>query len=53
VWEAYVEYYLKCRTHLSFGKDAPVARSVATPADGEIAPIPKLGGLHRYERRAA
>jgi putative transposase len=51
---AYVEYYLKSRTHLALNKDAPVSRSVATPADGEIVAVPHLGGLHhRYERRAA
>jgi transposase InsO family protein len=51
---AYVEYYLKSRTHLALNKDAPVSRSVATPADGEIVAVPYLGGLHhRYERRAA
>jgi len=51
---AYVEYYLKSRTHLSLGKDAPISRSVAAPGDGAIGAIPHLGGLHhRYERRAA
>ena len=33
---AYVEYYLKSRTHLSLGKDAPMSRPVASPSDGEI-----------------
>jgi len=51
---AYVEYYLKSRTHLALDKGAPVFRSVATPAGGEIVAIPCLRGLHhRYERRAA
>jgi putative transposase len=51
---AYVEYYLKSRTHLSLDKDPPVSRLVATPTDGAIVAIPHLGGLHhRYERRAA
>jgi hypothetical protein len=54
VLHAYVEYYLKCRTHLSLDKDAPVSRPVAIATDGAIAAIPHLGGLHhRYERRAA
>ncbi len=54
VLHAYVEYYLKSRTHLSLDKDAPVSRPVASPSDGEIVAIPQLGGLHhRYERRAA
>jgi hypothetical protein len=51
---AYVEYYLRSRTHLSLGKDAPVSRPVATSTDVAIVAIPHLGGLHhRYERRAA
>jgi len=51
---AYVEYYLRSRTRLGLSKDAPVSRSVATPADGEIVAIPCFGGWHhRYERRAA
>ena len=54
VLNAYVEYYLKSRTHLSLGKDAPMSRPVASPSDGAIVAIPQLGGLrHRYERRAA
>ena len=54
VLRAYVEYYLRSRTHLSLQKDAPVPRQVASPADGDIMAIPHLGGLHhRYERRAA
>ncbi|HJZ73341.1 MAG TPA: integrase core domain-containing protein [Vicinamibacterales bacterium] len=54
VLHAYVEYYLKSRTHLSLAKDAPVSRSVAPSEDGRIVAIPQVGGLHRrYERRAA
>jgi putative transposase len=54
VLRAYVEYYLKSRTHLSLAKDAPISRAVAPPGDGEIVAIPQVGGLHhRYERRAA
>jgi hypothetical protein len=54
VLSAYVQYYLKLRTHLSLRKDAPVSRPVALPSDGEIVAMPELGGLHhRYERRAA
>jgi putative transposase len=53
VLDAYVEYYLKSRTHLSLHKDAPISRPAA-PAVGDIVAIPHLGGLHhRYERRAA
>jgi putative transposase len=55
VLRAYVEYYLRFRTHLSLDKDAPVSRPVAPATDGgAIVAIPQLGGLHhRYERRAA
>ena len=54
VLQAYLEYDLKSRTHLSLGKDAPVSRPIAPPGDGAIVAIPHLGGLHhRYERRAA
>jgi len=54
VLRAYVEYYLKSRTHLSLDKDAPISRPVASPADGDIVATPCRGGLHhRYERRAA
>ena len=54
VLQAYVDYYLKSRTHLALGKDAPVSRPVAPPGPGAIVAIPQLGGLHhRYERQAA
>jgi transposase InsO family protein len=54
VLHAYVEYYLKARTHLSLDKDAPVSRRVSAPDDGDLVAIPHLGGLHhQYERRAA
>ena len=54
VLHAYIEYYLKSRTHLSLGKDAPMSRPVGSLTDGDIVAIPHLGGLHhRYERRAA
>jgi hypothetical protein len=50
---AYIEYYLKSRTHLSLNKDSPISRPVAS-ATGAIVAIPHLGGLHhQYERRAA
>jgi putative transposase len=50
---AYVESYLKSRTHLALNKDSPVPRQVAA-SDAAIVAIPQLGGLHhRYERRAA
>jgi hypothetical protein len=53
ILHAYVEYYLKSRTHLSLAKDSPISRSVAPPG-GTIVAIPYVGGLHhRYERCAA
>ena len=52
--QAYVEYYLRSRTHVSLDKDAPISRLVASPTDGDIVAVPQVGGLHhRYERRAA
>jgi putative transposase len=54
VVNAYVEYYLRSRTHLSLDKDAPITRRVASRTDGAIVTIPHLGGLHHHdERRAA
>jgi putative transposase len=50
---AYIEYYLKSRTHLSLNKDSPISRPVA-PATGTIVTIPHVRGLHHhYERCAA
>ena len=46
VLPAYVDYYLKSRTHLALGKEAPVSRPVALPGIGAIVAIPHLGGLH-------
>jgi putative transposase len=54
VLNEYVAYYLRTRTHLGLGKDAPVPRPVALPTAGRVIAIPQVGGLHhRYERRAA
>jgi putative transposase len=48
------EYYHRCRTHLSLGKDAPHTRLVESPEMGEVVQLPVVGGLHhRYTRRAA
>jgi putative transposase len=50
----YVAYYLRSRTHLALGKDAPIPRPIASPSVGRVVAIPQLGGLHhRYERKAA
>jgi len=50
----YLIYYHQWRTHLSLGKDAPIARAIQSPSDGSIVAVPHVGGLHHhYERRAA
>jgi putative transposase len=51
---AYCADYDHWRTHLSLGKDAPEARRVQAPTNGEIIETAEVGGLHHhYERRAA
>ena len=48
------EYYHRCRTQLSLGKDAPEARSIEPPEMGKVIELPLVGGLHhQYTRRAA
>ena len=50
----YFAYYDEWRTHLSLAKDAPQARRVQPPQEGEVVEIREVGGLHHhYERRAA
>ena len=54
ILKSYFEYYKHSRTHLSLGKDAPVARPIQAVETGPIVVIPQVGGLHhRYERIAA
>jgi len=54
VLNAYVDYYLRSRTHLSLSKDSPVPRPTYANTDGRIITVPRVGGLHhRYDRRAA
>jgi len=49
----YVAYYLRSRTHLALGKDAPIPRPIA-PSAGRIVASSEVGGLHhRYDRAAA
>jgi putative transposase len=51
---AYVTYYMRSRTHLGLGKDAPSPRPVTPPSIGRIVAIPGVGGLHpRFDRVAA
>ena len=52
--QAYFDYYLRSRTHLTLGKDAPESRPIQPPELGPVIELPKVGGLHHpYERRAA
>jgi len=54
ILKSYFDYYERSRTHLSLGKDAPLARAIQLPWTGPIVAIPQVGGLHhRYERIAA
>jgi len=54
VLQSYFAYYHNSRTHLGLNKDAPQARRVQLPTEGQIVAFPEVGGLHhRYERRAA
>ena len=54
ILRSYRSYYNEARTHLALGKDAPIQRPRAVPADGKIVTIPEVGGLHhRYQRLAA
>jgi len=50
----YLAYYLRSRTHLALGKEAPKSRPIQPPELGPVVQLPEVGGLHhRYERRAA
>ena len=50
----YVAYYMRSRTHLALGKDAPISRAVMPPSAGRIVATAHVGGLHhRYDRLAA
>jgi putative transposase len=52
--QSYFDHYLRSRTHLALGKDAPESRPVQPPELGPVVELPEVGGLHhRYERRAA
>jgi putative transposase len=51
---AYVAYYMRSRTHLALGKDAPITRPISPPSAGRIVATPTVGGLHHgYDRIAA
>ena len=50
----YVVYYMRSRTHLVLGKNAPTSHPATPPSAGRIVPTPQVGGLHhRYDRAAA
>ena len=46
-------YYNVSRPHLSLERNAPVPRSIETPAIGAVVAVPKVGGLHHRYTRAA
>ena len=46
VLEEYLDYYHRCRTHLSLGKDAPEPRAHDPPEMGQVVELPRVGGLH-------
>jgi transposase InsO family protein len=51
---SYFAYYHGWRTHLSLANDAPHARRIQASAEGEVAEVREVGGLHHhYKRRAA
>jgi putative transposase len=53
ILSSYLSYYHQTRPHLSLEKDAPEPRPIQRPELGPVLAVPQLGGLHRYERRAA
>jgi hypothetical protein len=46
ILKSYFGYYERSRTHLSLGKDAPIARPIQAIGTGAIMTIPQVGGLH-------
>lgn len=42
----YFGYYHRSRTQLGLDKECPAPRSIDPPANGKIAAIPQVGGLH-------
>jgi transposase InsO family protein len=53
ILKSYLAYYHRSSTHLGLAKDTPEPRAVQPPEMGDIVQLPQVGGLHRYERRAA
>jgi putative transposase len=50
---SYLEYYHRSRPHLSLDRNSPTPREVEPPSQGEVVPIPQVGGLHHRYTRAA
>ena len=48
---SYFRYYHCARPHLSLDKDSSDPRPIQSI--GEVVAIPRVGGLHLYERRVA
>jgi hypothetical protein len=52
--KSYLDYYHRCRTHLSLDKDCPEPRTTDPPENGDVVAFRKVGGLHHfYARKAA
>ena len=49
----YFAYYNEVLPHQSLERNAPVAREIEAPAEGNIISLPQLGGLHHRCLRAA
>jgi putative transposase len=45
ILKSYFDYYERSRTHLSLGKDAPLARAIQPPWTGPIVAIPQVEGI--------
>ncbi len=53
ILKEYVLYYNDSRPHLSLERNAPVPRSIESPALGAVVAVPQVGGLHHRYTRAA
>jgi putative transposase len=51
ILKSYFDYYERSRTHLSLGKDAPIARPIQRIGTGTIVAIPQVGGSLRTNSR--
>jgi putative transposase len=49
----YLDYYHRCRTHLSLDRNSPEPRDIEFPLRGPVITLPQVGGLHHRYARAA